>query len=358
MRAFSAMLSGIALSHYHSINLAESTFEEAIHEIRALCESENYFELAQAKWNEISLSFIVQENHSKSVSECFTIMNSRLRQLRTELPVKLRTVAFIRSKILFACTGNDHCQSKFANPPKELGNLICNFANSIRAKETVGKDSSTFWMDMKFHSNDQFPYMEETQLESNNSNGTDNETKINADIEIEQTISQINQKKAGCLPVRNQPKRSVGCPNRYAIDFKNEPEFEIFFQNTLPGDGFMTSRQIECQWIFNRKVTSYVTKDQIPTGTYIEWVAEDFMIANKKVVQVFRDHLRENAIWVSKRQGLSLPLALQHALEEEIKHVWTKYDIDAQVKSGPFNPIYWQRNQAASPSKPTEVEKL
>ncbi|KAI0991239.1 hypothetical protein K3495_g16948 [Podosphaera aphanis] len=150
------MLSGIALSHYHSSNLAERTFEEAIHKIRTLCEGENYSELAQAKWNEISLSSIIQENHSKSVSECFTIMTSRLGQLRTELPVELQTVAFMRSKILLACTGNDHCQSAFANPPKELGNLISSFANSIRAKEAVDRDSSTFWTDRKFHRNDQF----------------------------------------------------------------------------------------------------------------------------------------------------------------------------------------------------------
>ncbi|KAI1001373.1 hypothetical protein K3495_g6824 [Podosphaera aphanis] len=64
MRAFPAVLRGIALSHYHFSNVAESTFEEEIHETRTLCEEENYCELAQAKWNEISLSSIIQENLS------------------------------------------------------------------------------------------------------------------------------------------------------------------------------------------------------------------------------------------------------------------------------------------------------
>ncbi|KAI0996025.1 hypothetical protein K3495_g12156 [Podosphaera aphanis] len=90
---------------------------------------------------------------------------------------------------------------------------------------------------------------------------------------------------------------------------------------------------------------------------FAEWVAEDSLMANKKAVRVLGDHLRENGVWAPKRQGLSIPLALQHVLEE-IKHVWTKYDIDAQVKSGPLNSIHWQRNQAASPSKPARVKIL
>ncbi|KAI0993356.1 hypothetical protein K3495_g14828, partial [Podosphaera aphanis] len=91
---------------------------------------------------------------------------------------------------------------------------------------------------------------------------------------------------------------------------------------------------------------------------FAEWVAEDFLMADKKAVRVLRDHLRENGLWVPKRQGLSIPLALQHVLEEETQHVWTKYDIDAQVNSGPLNSIHWRRNQAASPSKPAEVKNL
>ncbi|KAI0993870.1 hypothetical protein K3495_g14314 [Podosphaera aphanis] len=122
---------------------------------------------------------------------------------------------------------------------------------------------------------------------------------------------------------------------------------------------------------------------------FAEWVAEDFLMANKKAARVLRDHLRENGVWVPKRQGLSIPLAcngtratvtaqgwairsspatttsgrtrniaLQHVLEEETQYVWTKYDIDAQVNSGPLNSIHWRRNQAASPSKPAKVKNL
>ncbi|RKF56281.1 hypothetical protein GcM3_196042, partial [Golovinomyces cichoracearum] len=69
METFSGMLKEIALSHYHLSNLAESSFDNAVHQIRTLCAGENYSQMAQAKWNDISLNLIIQENTSKSVSE-------------------------------------------------------------------------------------------------------------------------------------------------------------------------------------------------------------------------------------------------------------------------------------------------
>ncbi|KHJ34666.1 hypothetical protein EV44_g6373 [Erysiphe necator] len=156
MRAFPAMLNSIALSHYHSSNLADMNFEDAVHIIRTLCEGEDYSDLAQSKWNEVSLASIIEENQSKSVTECFKLLNTTLGELRTELPPELQTVAFMRSKTMLACTGVEHCRATFANPPKDLGNLISSFANSIRAKEAVEKiekTPSTFWTDRKFHRN-------------------------------------------------------------------------------------------------------------------------------------------------------------------------------------------------------------
>lgn len=92
----------------------------------------------------------ITENTSKSVSEWFTIMTSKLGELRTELPLELQTISFMRSKILLACKGVEHCLSTFANPWKDLGNLISNFANSISAREAVLKNSSAFWIDRKY----------------------------------------------------------------------------------------------------------------------------------------------------------------------------------------------------------------
>ncbi|RKF60455.1 hypothetical protein OnM2_050062, partial [Erysiphe neolycopersici] len=99
----------------------------------------------------ISLNAIIQENPTKSISDCFKIMNTKLGELRTELPIELQIIPFMRSKIMLACTGVEHCQATFANPPKDLGNLISRFASSIRAKEAIEKDSSTYWTDRRFH---------------------------------------------------------------------------------------------------------------------------------------------------------------------------------------------------------------
>ncbi|RKF60459.1 hypothetical protein OnM2_050063, partial [Erysiphe neolycopersici] len=102
----------------------------------------------------ISLNAIIQENPTKSISYCFKIMNTKLGEMRTELPIELQTIPFMRSKIMLACTGVEHCQETFPNPPKDLGNIISSFASSIRAKEAIEKDSSTYWTDRRFHRQD------------------------------------------------------------------------------------------------------------------------------------------------------------------------------------------------------------
>ncbi|KAI0994040.1 hypothetical protein K3495_g14144 [Podosphaera aphanis] len=141
--------------------------------------------------------------------------------------------------------------------------------------------------------------MEETQSESNISFDTNN--KINANTEIEQIISQNNQgKTVWSPPLRKQPKLSAGRPNRYAIYFKNEPIFETFLQNNLPRDGFKTSRQIECQGIVNRKVTSYVTRDQIPIGSHIYKAKFIDDIKNKESEEWFEKSRLCIAAWGDK----------------------------------------------------------
>ncbi|KAI0992205.1 hypothetical protein K3495_g15981, partial [Podosphaera aphanis] len=130
------------------------------------------------------------------------------------------------------------------------------------------------------------PYMEETQSESNISFDTNNKInaniEINANTEIEQIISQNNQgKTAGSPPLRKQPKRSAGRPNRYAIYFK-------------------TNRQIECQGIVNRKVTSYVTRDQIPIGSHIYKAKFIDDIKNKESEEWFEKSRLRIAAWGDK----------------------------------------------------------
>ncbi|RKF80728.1 hypothetical protein GcC1_033043, partial [Golovinomyces cichoracearum] len=41
------------------------------------------------------------------------------------------------------------------------------------------------------------------------------------------------------------------------------------------------------------------------------WVADDFVIAHKNAVRIFRDHLLENGVLVAKKKGFAIPIALQ-----------------------------------------------
>ncbi|TQS34416.1 hypothetical protein Golomagni_05202, partial [Golovinomyces magnicellulatus] len=61
------------------------------------------------------------------------------------------------------------------------------------------------------------------------------------------------------------------------------------------------------------------------------WVADDFVIAHKNAVRILRDHLLENGVWVTKKKGFAIPIALQQVLEEESQHVWPSEEIHAQI---------------------------
>ncbi|RKF77146.1 hypothetical protein GcM1_222076 [Golovinomyces cichoracearum] len=58
----------------------------------------------------------------------------------------------------------------------------------------------------------------------------------------------------------------------------------------------------------------------------------------------------ENGIWVPNKQGMPIHFALGEVMRDENMHIWSKEEIDMQVKSGPFNSSYWQELSNVSQS--------
>lgn len=57
------------------------------------------------------------------------------------------------------------------------------------------------------------------------------------------------------------------------------------------------------------------------------WTIKIFKIAEKGVLGIFRDFLRENGVWVEIRRDFRVEKTLQQLLREEISHDWTQDEI-------------------------------
>jgi hypothetical protein len=160
MRAFPAMLKGLALDHYYNALLSQCTYQEACDNIRGFFERPGYHRRNLDQWNAITLASVTVKNPDKSTYENVLLLINELRQLQYGLTPALRSTEFLHDKIVTSCQGSPACRYAVSDPPPGLAQLINKLQSSITSheKELDATTHDIFFTDRRYYRNRQQRY--------------------------------------------------------------------------------------------------------------------------------------------------------------------------------------------------------
>jgi hypothetical protein len=123
MKAFPALLKGIALDHFYSHALSQRSLEEAVHNLKNFFEGLGFHRRNLNTWNSITLNTIIArpENTTKSTTECLRILINTLTKLKFGLEPSLRSNSFLNDKLVTACQSVPACKFATYDPPDDVG---------------------------------------------------------------------------------------------------------------------------------------------------------------------------------------------------------------------------------------------
>lgn len=155
-KAYPIMLSGPAISHYYS-NMAsnnQATFKIMCQSTKNYFEGEEYKRIRLARWEQLSLRLVINENDGKgrSTCECLHILITELRQLQLSFNPALRSDNFLHMKLVNACRSVPACNYVCFKPSETLSGLINNLHASISTFE-VSKENMVpqYFTDRRYH---------------------------------------------------------------------------------------------------------------------------------------------------------------------------------------------------------------
>jgi hypothetical protein len=152
MKAFPAMLKGLAQDHFYSNRLSKRTMSEACNHLRNFFEGPGFHRRNLDEWNSISLTSITAQNPANGTYQNVQMLINKLRVLQYGLATAFRTTDFLHNKIITACQGSPACRYAVSDPPADLGQLIHKLQSSITSYEKEQEASpDTFFTDRRYH---------------------------------------------------------------------------------------------------------------------------------------------------------------------------------------------------------------
>ena len=134
--AYSTMLRGPALDHYHTNlrhHVQTARFEDLCGTTKKYFEGREYQRGLINRWNSITLGTVMNkpENTGKTTSECLQLLLTEMRHLKLGLPTPLQVDEIFHTKLIQACQVNPACTYACCKPAEDIPGLIEELETSI-----------------------------------------------------------------------------------------------------------------------------------------------------------------------------------------------------------------------------------
>jgi hypothetical protein len=104
VKAFPAMLKGLAQDHFYNDQLSQRTVEDICNNLRNFFEGPGYHRKNLDRWNGVTLASVIAktENATKTTYECLQLLINTLRKLQYGLAPDLQSTGFLHNKLVTA----------------------------------------------------------------------------------------------------------------------------------------------------------------------------------------------------------------------------------------------------------------
>lgn len=143
--AFSTMLKGSA-REYYPMNLMEQDYslDQMIHMLKSQFVTIERQQQMLLKWKTITLRKTIEQNPTRSCTECFEIIVKELRKTQLSLPERLKGNENLRDAIIDAARDIRECSLACFKPVNTVEALCADIRASVVTEERIKQGSSTF----------------------------------------------------------------------------------------------------------------------------------------------------------------------------------------------------------------------
>ena len=136
-KAFSLMLTGVALEYYFShVKGVISNFDAMVEKVKQRFLTEERTLTMTQEWESTSLSTYIKENPSLTKKEVARQDDFRLQELQICLPKEYRSDVILKNKLLSACAGIDECRLARQKVASTVEGVIADLHTSISTAST------------------------------------------------------------------------------------------------------------------------------------------------------------------------------------------------------------------------------